>query len=237
MPLAPPAHTAHTSSHSSHPRHLSAGVWESCEARCYEERNDYFPAYAGPSTASGGVLVAFVGYEDDPCQDTAKQDIRYGPHKAASAKKKGQGDGQQKGQADKKEEKKGAGRERKAFVHPLARDGGDDGDSAAASSSSPSSSSRPGGGSGVNGHWGEQKKLEIEARAREKERDGDKRRAIDKDDQQSASQEVFTDVPDECVAYVAVTEKTVRPHGTHACGASMALLDCLVSCLIAWSLA
>lgn len=168
--------------------------------------------------------MAFVGYEDDPCQDTAKQDIRYGPHKGAGGKKKGQGDaghGQQKGQADRKEEKKGAGRERKAFVHPLARDGGDDDDSAAAFSPSPSSLSRPGGGSGVNGHWGEQKKLDIEARARE--RDGEKRRAVDRDDQQSASQEVFPDVPDECVAYVAVTEKTVQPPSSRACSAFMTL--------------
>ena len=50
-------------------------IWSECEARFYTD-NVYYPAYCGPETDSGGHLVAFVGFEAEPLQDTDPADIR-----------------------------------------------------------------------------------------------------------------------------------------------------------------
>lgn len=210
-----------------------AGVWESCEARCYAENKDWFPAFAGPATPSGGQLVAFVGYEDDPCQDTAKGDIRLGPHGAGKRGKKGSLEGvggsrpQRKERDERKdkddrnegrEDRKGVTRERRA-AHPLSRAIDDDDEDAPSPSSRGScgpvgSQGRsPGGEAGApsTGHWADHKKTEQEQRTRGSGRDGRDagREKEGEGDDPEMKHEIFPDVPDDCVAYVVVKDRQV----------------------------
>jgi hypothetical protein len=56
-------------------REIDDAHWEACEAICYAD-GLWYEAFRGPQTATGGFLVAFIGYEDDACQDTLETDIR-----------------------------------------------------------------------------------------------------------------------------------------------------------------
>jgi hypothetical protein len=56
-------------------REIDDAHWEACEAICYAD-GLWYEAFTGPQTATGGYLVAFIGYEDDACQDTLETDIR-----------------------------------------------------------------------------------------------------------------------------------------------------------------
>jgi hypothetical protein len=53
----------------------TACIWVPCEA-CFYADGTYYPAHRGPVSSSGGNLVAFVGFEQEPLQDTDPADIR-----------------------------------------------------------------------------------------------------------------------------------------------------------------